>query len=163
MSLHSDDVYLPTPRTAEEIATLISEQDARCLAFEENFLDTTSGRNPEDVIIVTYTGCTPNDWRFAENRYFFLIDVLGICQAGGTDAYFEENPHRNGWGGFRGTKHIHKIQHEGLRAWVESVPFTEGDPYAEVFAACVKRAAQLGYVFSLVKSYSKYDIKAVKV
>lgn len=165
MSLHSDDVFVPTPHTAEEIKTLLGEQAARCLNFEEAFIETISGRKPEDVIVVTFSGYEPDDYRFSQNRHFYMVDVAGLCHAGGSEGYFKKYPRQNDWGGFQKEGYIHAINNDGLRAWVESVPLTPyvkgTTPYDVCFKACVKRAKELGYTLT-PKSYWKYDVTAIR-
>ena len=166
MSLHSDDVFVPTHRIQEETRVLLDEQAARCKGFEDAFIETISGRKPEDVIIVTSTGYEPDDYRFSQNRHFYMVDVAGICQEGGSEEYFKKYSKQNDWGGFQKEGHIHSIENDGLRAWVESVPFTPyvkgTTPYDVCFKACVKRAKELGYTLTLTKSYWKYDVTATK-
>lgn len=142
MGHFNDEIYFP--QSVDESEKEKHEHLIKLTNQEIAFLNAIKSRNISEIIVLRHNIYDANDWRFEKNNKYIIIDVLGICLAGGTKKYTDQNnfgcwgiPKAHGW------DFEHNIITDELKAIVQAFEQTNNYfPYLPNVKEC---AQKLGY------------------
>lgn len=155
MALHSDVIHFPSANstTKEEDAKLHDHQ----LKLQEDFLLLIAERALDEILVVRHNQYPADDWRHNKNHKYDIVDVLGICRAGGTSQYQATTGLIYG----RPMPYLraeNAIKAEAIKTILGAFPQTISEGTPDMAELTIEKAKKLGFNLKPKNSWDRYEL-----